>query len=582
MKLKHTWKLIAVFAVLALTFQTVVPAEALTRVVDLGLGKQNVVIRGGHDQGTFGEVSVLGDFNNDGIDDLLVGAAATSIGDRKFAGAAYVLLGKQENRSLHNLADRPADLTIYGANAGDVLGHSVAVGDVNGDNIQDILIGADLVDHNGEDVGAVYIFLGRPNGEFFNGGVKQPSEADVIIYGQFDGGRFGRSLAAGDVTGNNIDDILVGAYYASPGGRTEAGALYVIQGSHNFTISSQTVINLKTNPGQASLRIYGQSGDLDQAPPSSISSAGDPVHPALLDGIDSTEQILALGDRLGRTVAVGNVNGQGPLDIIVSAYTADVNDKTEAGQTYIFYGSSSFQNGSTVIDLGNGDTADVTLYGVDSGDHSGFYVGSGNINGDAYDDVMISAYLSDGYENSGAQTGEVYIILGRADLPSTINLATQADITIYGEAAGDRLGRSLALSDIRGNGTDDILIGASRATPYNRTAAGKAYVIYTDQQLSQVIQLNQTQLSHMRILGAATGEFSGENACVSDVDAGILEGNCPDELGRAIAAGDFNGDGHNDIVVGALFSNNEDKYNAGAVYVIYSNYGTAFLPVVIQ
>jgi hypothetical protein len=110
------------FAVLVLTFQTVVPAEALTRVVDLGLGKQNVVIHGGHDQGTFGEVSVLGDFNNDGIDDLLVGAAATSIGDRKFAGAAYVLLGKQENRSLHNLADRPADLTIYGANAGDVLG----------------------------------------------------------------------------------------------------------------------------------------------------------------------------------------------------------------------------------------------------------------------------------------------------------------------------------------------------------------------------------------------------------------------------------------------------------------------------
>jgi hypothetical protein len=557
-------RLLSALIVLGLVFQFVGPAGASSIVVDLSLNEQDMVVRGEFAHATLGEVSILGDFNNDGYEDLLIGAPASNPEGRKFAGAAYVIMGGPSRPSEINLAATRAGLSVYGANPGDILGHSVAVGDVNGDGINDIIIGADRVNHPNNlelvNLGAVYVFLGRQGGDFFNQNVQEPDQADVIIYGEFNDGRFGRAVTAGDVTGNGIDDLVIGSYLALPGGRNRAGAVYVFQGSNSWTTNQQTVIDL-ANGQQANLAVYGHQGSA--ADITTLSTAETKVmHPLLEEEFYILQ--TGFGDRLGRSVAVGNVNGNGPQDIVAGAYGADVDGRSDAGKTYVIYGSTQYQTAGNVIDLGTGGQANVTINGIAAQDRAGFYVAAGNYNNNQYGDIMIGAYQAEG------ERGQVYLIHGRAqdEMPSDINLATQATVTINGAAPGDRLGRALSFADISGDGTDDLLIGASRATPNGRLGAGIAYVIYADQTLPGTIHLSQEGSANIRVLGAASGIFEGEDACDASIEREVLAGNCPDELGRAIAAGDFNGDGRLEVVVGALFSNNGEMYNAGAVYII--------------
>jgi hypothetical protein len=567
-------RFIAAGIAVLLVFQLFIPGLAQGRVIDTAAGYQKGVIRGEFSHGTLGEVSIFGDFNNDNIADLLIGAPASSSGGRTNSGAAYVILGGK-GRSNANLATSRANWWIYGAESGDILGHSVAAGDINGDGIDDIIIGADRVFYNEAMVGAVYIFLGRSSESYFSRtSALSPSSADITIYGEFAGGRFGRAVAAGDVTGNNIADLVIGSYLASPGGRVEAGAIYVIQGRTTFP----AVIDLRANPGQANLRIYGAGGA--SAAFISAVEAGQIAASLFDDEFSSPLGVnAAAGDRLGRSVAVGDVNGDGILDVISGAYLASPGGRQMAGTTYIFYGKTQYQNAGSVIDLGSSGQASVAVHGKNAGDQSGFYVAAGKVDNNPYADVLIGAYTA------ASQAGEVYLVYGQASLPSQINLSSHAGlITFRGAAAGDRLGRSLALGDVNDNGRDDILMGASRATPPNRPQAGIAYVVYTDQTLPASIVMNQTGINFLQIYGEASGNLvqGTPNYCDrSSQEDGILTGDCPDELGRAIAAGDFDGDGMNDIVVGALFAKNGPYLNAGAVYVI-STQSRIFMPQIMR
>jgi hypothetical protein len=571
-------RILAAAVVLLLIFQFFAPVLAQIRVLDTANNQQNLVVRGQFTNGTLGEVSIFGDFNNDGIADLLIGAPASNPGGRGNAGAAYVILGGSGQTSI-NLASANANLWVYGAEEGDILGHSVAAGDVNGDGIDDIIIGADRVNHGGENVGAVYVFLGRESQSFFSQTTAlQASQANVIIYGEFAQGRFGRAVAVGDVTGNGMADLLVGAYTASPGGRMEAGALYVIQGRNTFTTQNQTVISLLSNPAHANLRIYGASGGTVSSA-SLTADLGYEVHPVLEDELVLNSLNATRGDRLGRSIAARNVNGTGPQDIVVGAYLASPGGRVEAGTTYVFYGNTQYQNTGNVIDLGAGGTANVAIDGINAGDNAGFYVDAGNLNGDGFGDIAIGAY------RAASEAGEVYVIYGSGALPAQMNLSNQANHTIRGAAAGDRLGRSLALGDINQNGRDDLLLGASRATPLGRTQAGIGYVLYNIPPLPATILLASTTADMVQIYGASTGDLNPSSPTYCDrtlQEDGILVGDCPDELGRAIAAGDFNGDGVKDIVVGALFAKNGTSLNAGAVYIFYTGYAAnqLYLPII--
>ena len=338
------------------------------------------------------------------------------------------------------------------------------------------------------------------------------TSANLTVFGQGAFDNSGRSVAAGDINGDTTDDLIIGA--------RGAGAAYVIYGSSGLPAT------IDLNSASAGLTVLGE----------------DP------------------GDRFGVAVAAGDINGDTTDDLIIGADEADPGGRDAAGRTYVIYGGPGLP---ATIDLSS-TSADLTVLGDDFFDESGEIVAAGDINGDGTDDLIIGA--SQATPAAGFWAGESYVIYGGASLPAIIDLSsTSPDLIVYGEDRGDRSGQ-VAAADIDGDTTDDLIIGAFNADgpgagtcsdggTGSRCSAGQTYVIYGGAGLPATIDLSSTS-----------------------ADLAIL-GDDRDDRSTGRAAGDINGDTIDDLIIAAVGADPPGGDQAGETYVIY---GGAGLPAIID
>ena len=425
-----------------------------------------------------------GDFNGDGIGDLLIGLPFGDGPDnsRTDGGEAFVIFGRRGLGGEIDLAQGAAGLHILGALPGDNLGFGVAGGDLNGDSIDDVIVGAP--GSNGltnirTDLGEAYVIFGRSD---LGGTIDTAEEQQDFTFIAAEGfARVGTSFAVADMNGDGISDLVAGAPFAGrepgtpPGSpRTTVGEVYVVFGSRDLN-------------GRASVAEEEQ---------------------------DFTLAGLRELDAFGQAVAAGDVNGDGLADIIVGArgFDGPDGDRGASGAVFVFFGSSDL-SGKLGI-----DDADFTLLGADVDDALGEAVASGDFNGDGLADMVAVARTGDGPENERKSSGEAHVVFGDRSLSGTVDLASEAaDAAIYGVDPSSLMATAVTAADLDGDGRDDVALGAPLASGGDRSLNGVMYVQFGDG-LAGPIDLRRDVDGPLFVHGATDGDGLATGVTIVDID----------------------------------------------------------------
>ena len=453
---------------------------------------------GDREGASFGtSVAGAGDVNGDGYADMIVGAPDYSNG-QSGEGAVFVYYGSSSGlRATH-------DWKVESNQADAAFGTSVAsAGDVNGDGIDDVIIGAPGYANGGANAGAVFVYYGsKPAGLSANpssgtGPSLQPGWK--VVFSQSEA-NFGTSVAtAGDVNNDGVDDVIVGApdYTRDPVNQVSQGAAFVYHGSKPNGLSQEHDWKVEADKANA---VFGTS----------VATAGD-------------------------------VNGDGYADVIIGApgYT---NDHSKEGAAFVYHGSK--ENGLST-------TADWRVESNQTEASLGWAVASaGNVNGDDYDDVIIGAPW---YDNGQTSEGAVLVYHGsKSGLSTVLSSPTgpipNPDWRVESDQENAGLGWSVATAgDVNKDGYAEVIVGA----PWYRngqTDRGAAFVYH--------------------------GSASGLNSTFNWSSESNQENSY---FGYSVAtAGDVNKDGYSDVVIGAPWYDAGENSESGAAFLYHGGSDGSF------
>ena len=458
-------------------------------------------------------VSGAGDVNGDGLGDLIVGVPFADPGAASGAGESYVVFGKASTTAveLSAVAAGTGGFVINGIAVFDDSGGSVSGGgDVNGDGLADLIVGANGADPGGES----YVVFGKASGTAVDLSTVASGTGGFVINGIDAYDSSGSVSGAGDVNGDGLADLIVGALGADPNGDSLAGESYVVFGKANGTAVE-------------------------------LSSVASGAGGFIINGVDTE-------DRSGRIVSGGgDVNGDGLADLIVAASYADPGGDSEAGESYVVFGKAN----GTAVELSDvaAGTGGFVVNGIDPDDESGFSVsGAGDVNGDGLADLIIGARYAD--PPSDGDAGESYVVFGKVS-GAVVELSAVAAGTggfmINGIDSGDSIVGSVSGSgDINGDGLADLLIGAGSSISGGEYLAGESYVVFGKSSGTTV---------ELSAVAAGTGGFIMNGIDEFDFSGGSVSG-----------AGDVNGDGLADLIIGASGASPGGYSGAGESYVVFS------------